>query len=858
LLITLESDKIHYHKILTIDKGTASLDIPVDFPLQEGFYLHASVVRESATPATLVPFRAWGKKFVKADRSAHKINLSIEAPKHTYSHQTITVSVSTDKRASLLISLVDEGILQIIGQKPPHPFDFFNSVPKEHVAYYDLYNQLMHYQTKGKLLEFGAGDELMMAPKHLAPKNAAKRVKPFMFWSGLIQTDAEGFADIQIPIPQFNGKAKIVAIALDHDSIGAASADLIVRDDIIIKPSFPRFALTHDKITVPVRIFNTTQHAIDASLKTKSSEEITFEGLPVSIHLPPKSTKLLHATLSVNNIGKGEINITATNNTQHFLHTTQLPLYSANSLQTKVYRGESSQKVNLKIPSSYFSQEGTKIKIALSKSYLAQLRGTLDDLVSYPYGCSEQSASRLLALYYFDKFTASENSNYVKNLRKDRERFLHEGIAKLAAMQLENGDFAYWEGYGEVNPYASIYASDVLLSLANGGLEVPKTTHQGIENALFEIVQRGRSYPRNSYTKFERLYAGYLLSRQNLLTDTMRNTLYDNHFYDEKSLVSLYMMAIILKDAKLDAALKKLIEKIHRFDYASLSDKRLLGGNFYTKNRELAFALYLHLQLFGKDKTAYTLLEKVAANFDTLYSTQEKAFALRAIGEYYQNADDDKIDALLTYNKQKRTLTKPTTIFDNLENPDITIDPRGKRLNYVIEVSGYLPLKVNKEEKKSKKRFAIQSEFVNQNNQKADLNQLHVGDMLYAKTTLTNRDKLENIVTVLRIPACFEIANERLFQTKRPNKLQDSKNFQPAYQDIRDDRVLTFLDLNEQTKIYHKKSKRYTLKPNVTIFYTPLRVIAKGECQLPPTFAEAMYDGRIYDYSKIAEYVGVK
>jgi len=135
---------------------------------------------------------------------------------------------------------------------------------------------------------------------------------------------------------------------------------------------------------------------------------------------------------------------------------------------------------------------------------------------------------------------------------------------------------------------------------------------------------------------------------------------------------------------------------------------------------------------------------------------------------------------------------------------------------------------------------------------------LKVGDLLYEKVTLTNMDKLDNIVVVQRIPACFEIKNERLDQTVRPKAVQNSQNFNPAYQDIRDDRLLTFIDLPEGTRFNNKNRKLTQKAPNITTFYTPIRVTAKGTCQMPSTFCEAMYDSRIYDYSKLAESVKVE
>ena len=832
-LVTLESDKIYFHKVVSIKQGSASLEIPIDFDMRDGIYLSVTIVRSSDKASAIVPFRAFGSKFIQSDRTEHKINLSIEAPKISHSHDDITISVSCDKKSYLLISLVDEGILQIIDQKVPTPFDFFTLTPMQKVAFYDLYDELMHYQTKGKLLEFGAdgGDELLMSQKHLSPENAAKRVKPFLYWSKLIKSDDEGFASVDLKIPAFNGSAKIVAIAIDKDNIGASWRDLIVRDDVILKPTYPRFALVGDKLKVPVRFFNTTSKDIEAFLDFNSSSQLILKNLPQNIKIPANSSKVFEVDLYAKSLGKGELKINAKVDNKIFYHSIELPIYSANSLQTKVFRGEISKKTTIKIPKEYFSKEGTKVKINLSKTYKAQLKGSLDYLIGYPYGCSEQTSSRLLALLYLNSFVKNDNSLYSKNLLKDREMFINEGIAKLANLQYDNGDFAYWEPYGEVNPYASVYASDILLSLKNGGFNVPSHVIDNIYNALMDIAQHGR----DRYSYFDRLYASFLLSSENKIDQSIINSMYDNAFYKDGGIVGLYMMAYILKNANLNSAFEDISKKIQNFDYSRMKDKNLLGGNFYSKSRNLSFALFIHLKTFGKDKIAFNLLEKVAKNFKYLYSTQDKAFALRAIGEYYKDNQDDKIDLKLTLNSNTQEITKESTIYEKLISDTIVIDPKGKMLNYTIEASGYLPLKTDATNRSFNKVINIKSRFVDENGR--DINSFKLGDMIYAKILLKNRDKLENIAIVQRTPSCFEIVNERLFSSTRPTTVQNSKNFYPSYQDIRDDRVLTFINL---------------AKNSLTTFFVPLRVTTKGECQIPASFCEAMYDSRIYDYSKEA------
>jgi len=102
------------------------------------------------------------------------------------------------------------------------------------------------YITDGKLISFGAGDKagLQSRKKHLPPPDT-KRVKPFMAWSGILQTK-EKKVTFEMDVPDFNGKARISVVALDNRSIGAKSDELLVKDDIILKPSIPLFLLKGD------------------------------------------------------------------------------------------------------------------------------------------------------------------------------------------------------------------------------------------------------------------------------------------------------------------------------------------------------------------------------------------------------------------------------------------------------------------------------------------------------------------------------------------------------------------------------------------------------------------------------------
>ncbi len=57
----------------------------------------------------------------------------------------------------------------------------------------------------------------------------------------------------------FNGKARFSVIPVNRDPVGSKSEDLTIKDDIIIKPSFPKYLLAGDILNSSLKVFNTTR-----------------------------------------------------------------------------------------------------------------------------------------------------------------------------------------------------------------------------------------------------------------------------------------------------------------------------------------------------------------------------------------------------------------------------------------------------------------------------------------------------------------------------------------------------------------------------------------------------------------------
>ena len=123
--------------------------------------------------------------------------------------------------------------------------------------------------------------------------------------------------------------------------------------------------------------------------------------------------------------------------------------------------------IPIKIPADVLPGHGG-VTVDTSSTLLAGLEDAVHALVEYPYGCLEQTASRLLPLVALRQLSATYPLGVA-----DPDAFMRAGVARILAMQAPGGGFGYWPGARDVHVYASAYATWVLHLASKAGYLVP-------------------------------------------------------------------------------------------------------------------------------------------------------------------------------------------------------------------------------------------------------------------------------------------------------------------------------------------------------------------------------------------------
>lgn len=269
-------------------------------------------------------------------------------------------------------------------------------------------------------------------------------------------------------------------------------------------------------------------------------------------------------------------------------------------------------------------------------SLLGGYKDSVDGLVKYPYGCVEQTSSRLVplaALHGLGEFDLG-----VENV----DVFIEAGLARLKTMVTPSGGFAYWPGGKEPHPYATAYAIWVLSELKHAGVQVEAALIENAAGYLEAELERIRGYA--TPTAYDDVRAAMALMavgsvgrRNPKLMDALHSRT------ETLPVFSRAMLAIALHEADPgDARLPDLLESIRgRVDLRDKVARSKAESKRYTEYfdsplRTDAIILLALTRIAPDDPLIEPLARGLTEARDrgALRNTQENAFALLAMSDY--------------------------------------------------------------------------------------------------------------------------------------------------------------------------------------------------------------------------------
>jgi len=511
LLVTVGTEKLIATKSATIAEAGGEVELPVTVDWGAGAYVTATLYRPGDSRESRMPMRAIGIKWLAVDPADRKLAVAIETPDKATPRQPLDISVKVEgngaqEDAYITIAAVDVGILNLTRYEAPDPEGWYFGQRQLGLEIRDLYGRLIDGSlgVAGRLRTGGDGGQMPLQGSPPTEKLVA-------FFAGPVKLDAEGRANVSFDIPQFNGTARLMAVAWTKSGVGHAAKDVVIRDPVVVTASMPQFLAPGDRAELRLDIANTDAPAGDYQLQVTTNGPVAVEqsGPSNTVRLDAGGKSTITLPLTGQHPGRGIVTVNLSN-------AGGLSLEQALAVAVRPAALPITQRQVVSIaPGSSLTideqlladsvLEGASVSLNVTRSAAFDIPALLMSLDRYPYGCAEQTTSRALPLLYLSEL--SKQSGLAEDEAVGKR--VQEAIYRVLSYQSSSGSFGLWSpGYGDL--WLDAYVTDFLTRAREQKYEVPE---QSMVQAL-ENLQNALSYETNVKDRGNEIaYALYVLAR---------------------------------------------------------------------------------------------------------------------------------------------------------------------------------------------------------------------------------------------------------------------------------------------------------------------------------------------------------
>ncbi|NNH58473.1 alpha-2-macroglobulin family protein [Rhizobium laguerreae] len=511
LMVTAGTEELVAVQNATIGETGGEVDIPVTADWGAGAYVTATLFRPGDAQDSHMPMRSIGIKWLKVDPEQRALQVTLDTPEKMLPRGPLNIGLQVagagaNEDAYVTVAAVDVGILNLTRYEPPNPEDWYFGQRQLGLEIRDLYGRLIDGSlgATGKLRTGGDGGAIALQASPPTQKLVA-------FFSGPVRLDAEGKANVSFDIPQFNGTARVMAVAWSKSGVGHGVKDVIIRDPVVVTASLPKFLAPGDKANLRLDIANTDAPAGDYKLQLTGNDAVGIEQASASQTIRLKAGAKSELTLSL--IGKqpgaGSVSINLSDASGLSLdQIVDVPVRPASLPITERRVLALKPGAKLTVDKNLLADSvlpGASISVNVTRSAAFDIPALLMTLDRYPFGCAEQTTSRALPLLYLAevaKQAGMENDDDVKKRVQD-------AIYRVLSYQASAGSFGLW-GPDSGDVWLDSYVTDFLTRAREMKYDVPERAFvQALEN-----LQNTLSYTTDIKGQGDQIaYAIYVLAR---------------------------------------------------------------------------------------------------------------------------------------------------------------------------------------------------------------------------------------------------------------------------------------------------------------------------------------------------------
>ncbi|HEY1404353.1 MAG TPA: alpha-2-macroglobulin family protein, partial [Pyrinomonadaceae bacterium] len=333
-----------------------------------------------------------------------------------------------------------------------------------------------------------------------------------------LPTDAKGRAEVKIKLPDNLTRYRIMAVSVaGGKQFGAGESNITARQPLMARPSAPRFLNYGDRAELPVVLQNQTDEAMSVAVAVRSTNADLTDGAGRRVHVPANNRVEVRFPIAAVKPGVARFQIAAAAGNKTDAALANFPVYTPATTEAfatygVIDQGAISQPVQA--PNGVVQTFGG-LEVTTASTQLQELTDAVIYLVNYPYECSEQIASRVIALAALKDVLNAFKAKDLPTPEAMRASIAVD-LKRLRGLQNEDGGFDFWRRGKASVPYVSVHVAHALVRAQSKDFAVPAEMLTKLRGYLRQIE---RKIPRDYSPESKRAIQAYALYVRALMKD---------------------------------------------------------------------------------------------------------------------------------------------------------------------------------------------------------------------------------------------------------------------------------------------------------------------------------------------------
>ncbi|HWR53863.1 MAG TPA: MG2 domain-containing protein, partial [Bryobacteraceae bacterium] len=449
VVVSVEGRQIYSAEVVHAKSPSVSVSVPIRSEYQPDVYVTAAFIRDNRL------FQGAKRLKVPPDEKRLAVDLTSSKPQYKPGEPAVFSIAARDHNGSPVaaefsLGVVDEAIYAIRREMAQDILKFFYGFGYNRV---NTGSSLRYYfwgqagKRTMQLAQVRQRNLAQLKPERLVDPAVRKAFPDTAFWAAGLRTNAQGQVQARFSFPDSLTTWRATARGVTTDTrVGSAIHKVIVRKNLILRLSTPRFLTQGDEVIVSALVHNYLESTKNVRVSLDVDGADILEGATQDVSVASKAAAKVDWRLRANPGAKVTLLGKALTDEESDAMEIALPVQPfgvkmSDSRSGTLPDATAHGGARLTFPAD--ATPGSRsLEVSVTPSLAGALFGALDYLTSFPYGCVEQTMSSFLPNVVVAQAAKqlglkTDDAALAKKIRA--------GLERLADFQHEDGGWGWWK-----------------------------------------------------------------------------------------------------------------------------------------------------------------------------------------------------------------------------------------------------------------------------------------------------------------------------------------------------------------------------------------------------------------------------